>query len=155
VEDGSTTLYRLYLPEDRGFFQLHLDAAGHPDECRFFSPLDEVNPASEAEWGFWLDPQEGMIGWPEFQTKDGKVYPRVWAPGATRIPPRTLHETINAVEGMTLRKSQAMLYGTPTGLAAPAPQNEYILVAAVEQVGEAWVALHAGIDVNPAALSLA
>ena len=57
------------------------------DECRFFSLVYEVHPGSEDEWAFWLDPAEGMIGWPEFQTKDGKVYPRLWAPGPSRVPP--------------------------------------------------------------------
>jgi hypothetical protein len=154
VNDGSTTLHRLYLPENRGFFQLHLDAAGNPDECRFFAPLDEINPGSPDEWGFWLDPQEGMIGWPEFQTKDGKLYPRLWASGSGRTPPRNLNENIAEAERMRIRKSQAMLYGAPTGLADPAPQAEYILVAAVEESGQAWIEVLAGIDINPAALSL-
>jgi hypothetical protein len=32
---------------------------------------------------------------------------------------------------------------------------EYILVSAVEAEGQAWVEIDAGIDVNPATLSLA
>ena len=48
----------------------------------------------------------------------------------------------------------AMLYGGPTGAAPPAPDTEYILVAAIEEGGQAWVEIHAGIDVNPAALTL-
>ena len=47
-----------------------------------------------------------------------------------------------------------MLYGAPTGAAAPAPQTEYILVSTVEAGGQAWVEIHAGIDINPAALQL-
>jgi hypothetical protein len=47
-----------------------------------------------------------------------------------------------------------MLYGAETGAAAPAPPTEYVLVAMVEELGQAWVEVHAGIDVNPAALSL-
>jgi hypothetical protein len=49
---------------------------------------------------------------------------------------------------------QAMLYGAPTGAAAPAPPTEYILVAAMEEENQAWVAIHAGIDLNPGLLSL-
>ena len=48
-----------------------------------------------------------------------------------------------------------MLYAAPTGLADPAPHTEYILVSAVEAGGRAWVEIAAGIDVNPAMLSLA
>lgn len=156
VEGGAADLIRLHLPDGRSMFQLHLDAGGRPDECRFFGRIDEVTPADSAEWGAWLDPAEGMIGWPEFQTRDGKVYARAWAPGPTRIAPRTLTETIESVGGTRTLRSQAMLYAASTGAAPPAPETEYILVAAVEAGdGQAWVEIHAGIDVNPAALSLA
>jgi hypothetical protein len=154
VEAQPVVLHRLYLPEG-GFFQLHLDDAGQPDECRYFSVIDEVAPASPEEWGFWLDPREGVIGWPEFQTKDGKLYGRVWSPGGEAIPPRRLSETIVTASGTTQAVSQAMLYAAPTGAPPPAPSTEYILVAAIEQQGQAWVRIAAGIDVNPASLSLA
>ncbi|UEM01628.1 YjfK family protein [Skermanella rosea] len=155
VGDGAATLHRLYLPEETGFFQIHLNTAGQPDECRFFSLVDEVHPGSEEEWGFWLDQREGMIGWPEFQTKDGKVYPRAWAPGSSRIQPHTMYENGTDANGMTVRTLTTMLYAAPTGAADPAPPTEYIMVSAVEEGSRAWVDIHAGIDVNPAMLSLA
>ncbi len=153
--EGAAQLLRLYLPGWRSMFQLHLDRAGNPDECRYFGLIDEVMPADASEWGAWLDPAEGMIGWPEFQTKDGKIYGRAWAPGPSRIPPGVLPETIETTDGTQARTSQAMLYAAPTGLAQPAPQTEYILVAAVEAGQQAWVQIWAGIDINPATLSLA
>ncbi|HEY0420127.1 MAG TPA: DUF2491 family protein [Acetobacteraceae bacterium] len=155
IADGAASLVRLYLPDNRGMFQLHMDAAGVPDECRYFGLIDEVTPADPAEWGVWLDQAEGMIGWPEFQTKDGKLYSRVWAPGSGRIAPRVMEEVITTAEGSQPVRSQAMLYAAPTGAPQPAPQTEYILVAATERAGQAWVQILAGIDVNPAALSLA
>jgi hypothetical protein len=79
VEAGNTQLVRLYLPDGRTLVQLHLDNAGDPDECHSFRTVDEITPADPTEWGAWLDPNEGMIGWPAFQTKDGKTYARVWA----------------------------------------------------------------------------
>ena len=42
----------------------------------------------------------------------------------------------------------------PTGAAPPAPQSEYVMVAAIEDAGQAWVEILVGIDVNPAALTL-
>jgi hypothetical protein len=152
-------LVRLYLPAERGMFQLHLDQGGNPDECRFFARIDQVTPADPGEWAVWLNPAEGLIGWPQFQTKDGKLYDRVWAPGPGRTPPLALRETIETAQGNTQGtrtvNSQAMLYAAPTGLADPAPLTEYILVSAVEADGRAWVEIAAGIDVNPAMLSLA
>jgi hypothetical protein len=154
LEDAGTRLHRLYLPGRAALFQLHLGANGAPDECRYFSRLDDVQPASPAEWAQWLDPAQGMIGWPAFQTKDGKTYGRAWAPGQSRIPPRQQTETVQALDGVTQRRLQAMLYAGPTNAAPPAPAAEYILVAAVEEGGQAWVQIHAGIDVNPASLTL-
>ncbi len=151
---GNVLLHRLYLPGGRAFFQLHLGADGRPDECRYFSFLDEVTPADPQEWAFWLDPREGVIGWPSFQTKDGKLYGRVWAPGQSRTAPRQIEETRQYVDRTERRSLQAMLYGAATGGAAPAPQTEYILVSAIEAEGQAWVEIDAGIDINPAALQL-
>ncbi|MGD9615336.1 MAG: DUF2491 family protein [Alphaproteobacteria bacterium] len=151
---GNVLLHRLYLPGGRAFFQLHLGADGRPDECRYFSFLDEIAPADPQEWGFWLDQREGLIGWPTFETKDGKLYGRVWSPGQTRIAPRQIEETRQYVDRVERRLLQAMLYGAPTGGAAAASQTEYILVSAIEAEGQAWIEVDAGIDINPAALQL-
>jgi len=155
VASGNTRLVRLYLPDGRSLIQLHLDAAGDPDECRLFGTIDEVTPADPGEWGAWLDPNEGMIGWPEFQTKDGKTYSRVWSPGGGRVSPRALTETIEGPSGSRTVQSQAMLYAAPTGSPSPAPATEYIMVAALQDGGRAWVEIRAGIDLNPATLQLA
>jgi hypothetical protein len=154
VNDGGVALHRLYLPGGEAFFMLHLGRDGAPDECRYFTLLDRVTPASQDEWGFWLDPAQGMIGWPQFETKDGKTYDRVWAPGSSRVQPREQVETLQGTTGNIERKIQAMLYGAHTGAPPPAPAVEYVLVCAVEQGDEAWVEVYAGIDINPAALTL-
>jgi Protein of unknown function (DUF2491) len=154
LREGSVLLHRLYLPGGKAFFQLHLGADGHPDECRYFSRLDEVTPGDNQEWGLWLDQAEGMIGWPSFQTKDGKIYGRVWAPGNSRVPPRQMEETLQYVDHTEQRQLQMMLYGGPTGGTPPAPETEYILVSAIEATGQAWVEIDAGIDINPAGLTL-
>ncbi|WP_159994513.1 DUF2491 family protein, partial [Roseomonas sp. 18066] len=152
---GQGSLVRLYLPEEQGMIQLHLGAGNTPDECRFFALLDEVTPADEAEWQAWLDPREGMIGWPEFQTKDGQTYQRLWAPGSSRIAPREMLEEVETTTGRRSIRNQSMLYGRPTGSPAPAPATEYILVSAIEDGQDAWVEIRAGLDLNPASLSLA
>jgi hypothetical protein len=113
-----------------------------------------VTPASPDEWGFWLDPAQGMIGWPSFQTKDGKVYGRVWASGQGRVAPRETEETLQHLDRVEQRRLQSMLYAAPSGGAAPAPESEYILVSAIDIEGQAWVEIDAGIDINPAALNL-
>src|SRR5262245_5402355 len=47
--------HRMYLPGGERLFQVHLDADGRPDECRYFSRFDEIVPAGPDEWAFWLD----------------------------------------------------------------------------------------------------
>jgi hypothetical protein len=146
-------LFRLHLTDDT-FVQLHLDD-NTPDECRYFAQIDEVTPADADEWKVWLAPGEGMIGWPQFQTKDGKLYDRVWSPGAQWIEPVRYVEKLEGGGPASSVRGAMMLYAAATGLADPAPQAEYILVASVEpEAGGAWAAIHAGIDVNPAGLSL-
>jgi hypothetical protein len=154
VSTDGVRWHRLYLPGGQAFFQVHLDAEGHPDECRYFSRLDEIVPSSPEEWAFWLDAAEGAIGWPEFQTKDGKVYMRVWSQGDTRVAPRVLTETLTRATGTTSQERQAMLYAAPTGAEAPAPVTEYMLVAAADQGSQAWVEISAGIDVPVGMLQL-
>ena len=154
ITDGAVSLHRLYLPGREAFFLLHLGPDGTPDECRYFTLLDQITPASRDEWGLWLDRAEGMIGWPQFQTKDGTTYDRIWAPGTSRVPPRQQVETVQDLSGTIQRKIQVMLYGARTGTAPPAPQVEYVLVCAVEQADEAWIEVYAGIDISAAALTL-
>ncbi|HZS82820.1 MAG TPA: DUF2491 family protein [Stellaceae bacterium] len=154
LSQGPALLHRLYVAEDR-FFQLHLDPLGQPDECRYFSKIDEVTPATPDEWGFWLDAGDGSIGLPEFQTKDGKVYQRAWAPGSERIAPVSCKETLETDRGTFTIGHEAMLYAAATGLAPPAPTQEYILVSADTEGQSGAVLIYAGIDINPAGLSLA
>jgi hypothetical protein len=152
--DGAA-LYRLYLPGDGSFIQVHLDDAGDPDECRYFSRIDEVRPANDEEWGFWIDPNEGVIGWPQFQTKDGAAYWRVWSAGDARVAPVEFDETRQTVRGEVRARHQTMLYGAALEVPPPAPQTEYILLDLVEAENAAQVDIYAGIDVNPSTLRLA
>ncbi|WP_186343055.1 DUF2491 family protein [Allochromatium palmeri] len=156
VKGAGQTWYRLYVSGGDAFFQVHLDARGQPDECRYFSHLDTVEPADADEWGVWLDRDEGLIGWPEFQTQDGQRYARLWSPGQTRLEPYSLRETLEAAEGMGLEpcRQQTMLYARATGAQPPLPITEYLLVAANEQGEGAWVSLHVGIDIPVASLNL-
>ena len=75
LEDAGVQLHRLYLPGRAGFFQLHLGRMARPMNAAT-SPGSTKCSADQAEWGQWLDPAQGMIGWPAFQTKDGQTYDR-------------------------------------------------------------------------------
>src|SRR5215472_8218471 len=47
VNDGGVALHRLYLPGGDAFFMLHLGSDGTADECRYFTMLDRITPASQ------------------------------------------------------------------------------------------------------------
>jgi hypothetical protein len=155
LTEGAVTLNRLYLGDGTNFLQLWVEADGTIAECRYFSRHDQEIPEDSEDWDVWLNDENGLIGWPQFQTLDGKLYDRRWSPGDARIEPRMLSEIVSTAAGKSNRALRSMLYAGPTGLAAPAPQTEYILVSTVEEGPSAWVDIHAGIDLNPAGLSIA
>ena len=155
LQSGTVSLTRLHLGDSGAFLQLAVSVAGQVEECRFFTLLDREMPPDEATWDVWLNPAQGLVGWPQFQTLDGQLYDRVWSPGLARIEPIAFDTTVTTVDGKLSLDTRAMLYARPTGLADPAPQTEYLMVGVVEDRDQAWVDLHVGIDLNPAALTLA
>src|SRR5438445_475638 len=111
---GAVTMSRLYLDDGTSFLQLWVDEAGSVAECRFFSRLDQEVPADEAAWDVWLNDERGIIGWPQFQTLDGKLYDRQWSPGGTRLEPRVVDERITDAGAGARRTLRAMLYAAPS-----------------------------------------
>jgi hypothetical protein len=95
-----------------------------------------------------------MIGFREFQTKDGRNHTRVWQPGPEMVPPRVLEETIESASGSRRVTHRSMLYAAPTQLGDGAPDAEFILVEMTEEGNDAWVTIHAGIALSPASLSI-
>lgn len=155
LRSGSVSLTRLHLGDSGAFLQLAVAPSGQVEECRFFTLLDRETPPDEDTWDVWLNPDQGLIGWPQFQTLDGQLYDRVWSPGLSRIEPLSFEATVTNMDGTFQLDTRAMLYARSTGLADPAPQSEYLMAGVVENQDQAWVDLHAGIDLNPAALTLA
>lgn len=140
---------------ETSFVEVSLAANGEPEGARYFAKIDEVYPADADEWAFWLADEDGMIGWPEFQTKGGQTYARQWLPGDRRIAPRRLTETRERADGVMERTISAMLYARDTGQKSPAPEAEYLLIFASETPEEAWVELYLGIDLPLSSLGLA
>ena len=153
LEAGGVTAHRYYLSAPGGGLAGMLQVVDNA-ECRFFRPFDEVHPASPGEWGFWLDDEDGYIGYPTFEAKGG-LYQRLWSPGRTRIAPLSLEETVTRADGGSGRAELSlMLYGRP--VVTPGGQvTEYLLVSAVRtEEGGAWVDLMLGIDLLPSSLTV-
>ena len=152
---GNVLLHRLYLPGGRAFFQLHLGTDGRPDECRYFSVLDEVTPADPQEWGFWLDPREGRdrladVSRPRTASSTGGSG-RPARPVSRRDRSRRPGSMSTAWSAASCRRCY-----TERRPAARRrrrrPSTSWS--ARSRPTGQAWVEVDAGIDINPAALQL-
>jgi hypothetical protein len=148
MDVAGTPVHRFYL-DNAGKLAGMLQVVDK-EECRLFRPLDEVYPASAEEWGFWLDDDDGYIGYPQFDAK-GTLYQRIWSPGTGRIIPLTFTETLEQADGnRSFARHTAMLYGRPVECAGGG-RWEYLLVSAIEAGdGTAWVDLMLGLDLDPA-----
>ncbi|MEI6985484.1 MAG: DUF2491 family protein [Rhodospirillaceae bacterium] len=149
---GGVDAHRYYLSGPGGELAGMLQVVER-DECRYFRPFDEVYPASEAEWAFWLDDADGYIGYPSFEAK-GAQYQRVWSPGVGRVAPLWFEETAVKVDGSrSTAEHTAMLYARELA-GAVGPVWEYLLVTAVQAAdGTAWVDLMLGIDLLPSSIT--
>jgi hypothetical protein len=152
LDVGGVAVDRYYLAGPGGALAGLLQVVG-TEECRYFRPFDEVHPASEDEWAFWLDQNDGYIGYPSFDAK-GTLYQRVWSPGDTRIAPLWFEEQVDQADGShTSVEHTAMLYARLVE-APGGPTWEYLLVSAVQAAdGNAWIDLMLGFDLLPASVT--
>ena len=152
VEVGGFGGHRFYLSAPGGALAGMLGVV-EGQQCRYFVPFDEVYPASPAEWGFWLDDEDGYIGYPTFEAR-GRLFQRLWSPGRTRVPPLSVVESVVRADGARNRvEHQLMLYGRP--VSTPGGElTEYLAVSAIRtEDGTAWVDLMIGIDLLPSAVT--
>ena len=158
--DG-TTIHRFYLQdaadEDRtALLQVVVDGDSVA-ECRLFSSLDEVCPDSRDEWAFWLDEEEGYIGWSAFEDKKARVFDRIWGDeDEPRTAPVEFTETVylDRFGEKTLTVSHAaMLYGR--WVDEETEMAEFVMLSAEEHSDEtALVQILAGIDINPGSIKV-
>ena len=74
VSDGAVSLHRLYLPGREAFFMLHLGPDGTPSTNADISRCSiRLRPPAGTNGGYGWIQARGSIGWPQFQTKDGKT----------------------------------------------------------------------------------
>ena len=154
VPFGDGVLHRFYLQgenDTQSMLEILVDAKEALQECRLYRTLDEVMPESSDEWGFWLAPEDGSIGWSAFETRDGVLFDRAWDDAAAdRVAPFELTETLyldSAGEKTLTISHQAMLYGRWAD--EEDEIAEYVLLSAEDQGEEAFVHIQVGVDVNP------
>lgn len=148
IEHHGTRIHRFHLSAPGGGYGGMLQVV-EGSECRFFQPYDEVLPATTEEWAFWLDDEDGYIGYPIFDAK-GTMFRRVWNPGPARVPPVRFAEGVDEADGKRASANHtAMLYSRQVHTSS-GPLWEYLLLSAVEAGdGTAWIDIMRGIDLDP------
>ena len=156
---GESVAHRFYLesaadPEQKSVLQV-VEGDGI-EECRLFASLDEVYPESADEWAFWIGDEDGYIGLPAFEDKQGRLYDRVWGDGEGRMAPNEFTETLyldRFGEKTASVAHASMLYGR--WIDEESEMAEYILASREEHTdGSALIQLSTGIDVIPESITV-
>lgn len=147
-------VHRFYLEDETTVIQVSTDARGAviEEDLRLFQQFDEVNPASDEEWGFWLDEADGYIGYPTFESQDKtKSYTRLWGSAEGRVDPLTyiekIHTNPSGKDGLE-ESHEAMLYGRNIPGTSPAVV-ELMLLSAVQTRDSAWISIDVGCHLDP------
>ena len=107
---------------------------------------DEIHPADEDDWRFWLSEEDGFIGLPAIETPDGIEFSRIWEPGEERIEPYAYEETFVDKDGASEQvRRDCMMYARPIDPEEADETLEFLLVSCIEADDEAWVEIHRGI----------
>jgi len=144
--DG-VTAHRFY-DEEGQMLEVVTQTSKNTEEVRFFVPFDSVYPASEEEWDFWLG-DDGLIGYPSFETKEGVEYLRLWFQNTNdRVEPVELEE--NIITRDFERESicveyQCMSYGRYIG---NTDKVEYLQLSFEDTGNEASIELMLGLDLT-------
>lgn len=143
----------LIRPEhgERGSYLL-ICQKDHETLVRWFINIDEVFPASDEEWDFWLSEEDGSIGIQQFQSKDGALFDRLWGDKESSIV-----EPVRFKERLVLNRfddsetkamtNLSMLYGRTVGDDL-CSCDEYALLSACKEREGSHVSIDIGVDLN-------
>lgn len=133
----------------QALFQFHQQKDGTLLDVNCFQVYQEIFPASEADWDAWLG-ENGLIGGPDLTTPSGVTYARDWGDGARAEPVEALERVFTAQDAAPIEvRHQMMLYRREIG-----EDQEFMLVSADEEPGQALIRCLAGVVMTPQALKI-
>ncbi|MBF0488952.1 MAG: DUF2491 family protein [Nitrospirae bacterium] len=151
---GPMSNYKVYLQstmdkEDESIIQVVVENT-EIVSLAYFKVIDEIFPATEDDWGVWLNYDTGLIGYKDFIIDGELVYQRtIGSPQQDYIEPMEFTETVALdAYGMTGMKVDclSMRYARDVGI------NEYVVVTMEKvkdefgAVKEAGITIMAGIE---------
>ncbi|WP_243357812.1 DUF2491 family protein [Fundidesulfovibrio terrae] len=146
------TVSRAYVKTDeRQFlFQFQQQKDGTLLDVNCFQVYQEIYPASESDWETWLG-EGGLIGGKDLNAPNGATYSRDWGDGAYSEPVEAEERIFTAPDAAPIVVNhKMMLYSRELGGDA----QEYMLVSADEEPGQALVRCLAGVVMTPQALKI-
>lgn len=166
IKYDNAKIYRIYLESvdssKEAILQI-VEEDGNISEVRLFRSIDEIYPADEDEWAFWLADDDGYIGLNEFSLKEDDfpdstppAYFRVWGDESQyRVQPLEWIEFLHfAQDESQIMKitHQIMLYGRWVN--EDNDIAEYALLDMEESSEEACVNVFLGIEIEPAGIKM-
>jgi hypothetical protein len=147
------TFYRFYVKDlENNEWILQVADDKEDTEVVLYQTLDEVYPD---DWDFWLNEENGLIGYKDFHTPDQVDYFRVLRnPGPDYVNPIEFRESIRGSDDSFFIDYAMMLYIREITLTGDEVLNEYLLVSREEDEEGAMVRIMAGVPVGPMSLTI-
>lgn len=135
--------------ERQALFQFHQQKDGTVLDVNCLQVFQEIYPGSEADWEQWLG-EGGLIGGPDLTSPDGTTYTRDWGDGNYSAPFDVEEKIFTAADAAPIVvRHKMMLYSRELPDA-----QEYMLVSADEEPGQALVRCLTGVVMTPQALKI-
>lgn len=153
---GGTMVHRFYTTDDCMFQITTENGDDNIKEVKLFVPHDEVFPATEEEWDFWIG-QDGLLGDTEFELQDETNFFRAWFEDSDfNVDPVEFDETVvtdKETGESFLIEHKAMLYARWIDDAEETA--EWLLISAEDTGDGASVELMLGVDITENGFSVA
>ena len=145
------TVSRAYVKTNdrQALFQFHQQKDGTLIDVNCFQVFQEIYPATPEDWNTWLG-EGGLIGGQDLNSPGGATYTRDWGEGQYAEPVEAVEPIFTAVDSAPITVNhKMMLYSREIGDA-----QEYMLVSADEEPGQALVRCLAGVAMSPQAVKI-
>lgn len=145
------TVSRAYIKtgERQALFQFHQQKDGTLVDVNCFQVYQEIFPASVEDWETWIG-EGGLIGGQDLNAPGGATYGRDWGEGSHAEPVEAEERIFTAQDQAPIVVNhKMMLYSREIGEA-----QEYMLLSADEEPGQALVRCLAGVVMTPQAVKI-
>jgi len=133
----------------QALFQFHQQKDGTLLDVNCFQVYQEIFPGSEADWEVWLG-EAGLIGGPDLNSPSGATYGRDWGDGDHANPIEAEEKVFtDPTKAPIVVGHKMMLYSREIG-----DDQEYMLVSADDEPGQALVRCLAGVVMTPQSLKI-